>query len=312
MAKKGEIWTLDGREVRVTNPDKVFWPEQGYTKGDLLRYYRDVAVTLLAYMQDRPFTMRVWPDGITGKNFYRWRVPDYAPDWLERYIYHLQTGDKTAEMAVVDDPPELIWVVNQGVIEMHPWFATRHDPDRPTWMVFDLDPVAGLPFERVLRVALWIREMLEELGLSGAPKTSGKKGLHVFVPIERRHTFEEVRAWLGAFIGRLEEAHPDAVTGDKSLAERGGKVLIDSSQNARGKSIAAPYSVRAVPGAPVSAPLTWDEVSSGRVRPGDFTMMTMPARLAERGDLFAEVLRHQQRLPDFGNRRSRRRAASSR
>ncbi|MCZ7567773.1 MAG: non-homologous end-joining DNA ligase [Ardenticatenaceae bacterium] len=299
MAKKGETWRLGGRDVRVTNLQKVFWPEQGYTKGDLLRYYHEVAPTLLPYMQDRPFTMRVWPDGITGKNFYRWRVPDYAPDWLERYVYHLQTADKTAEMAVVDDLPELIWVVNQGVIEMHPWFATRQDPDRPTWMVFDLDPVAEVSFEEVLNVAGWIHALLDELGLMAAPKTSGGDGVHVFVPIERRYRFEEVRAWLGAFIHRLEEAHPAAVTSDKSLAERGGKVLIDYSQNARGKSIAAPYGVRAKPGAPVSAPLTWDEVAAGRVRPTDFTLTTMPARLAERGDLFAEVLHPQQRLPDL-------------
>lgn len=299
MAKQVATWSLDGRDVRVTNLDKLFWPEQGYTKGDLLHYYRDVAPTLLPYMQDRPFTMRVWPDGITGKNFYRWRVPNHAPDWLERFVYHLQTADKTAEMAVVDDLPELIWVVNQGVIEMHPWFATRHDPDRPTWMVFDLDPVADVSFEQVLQVASWVRALLDDVGLIGVPKTSGGDGVHVFVPIERRSTFEEVRDWLGAFIDRLEGAHPDAVTSDKSLAERGGKVLIDYSQNARGKSIAAPYSVRARPGAPVSAPLTWDEVAAGRVRPGDFTLTSMPARLAERGDLFAEVLRHHQRLPEI-------------
>lgn len=301
MGKDSETWKLDGREVTVTRLDKVYWPDSGLTKRDLLQYYRDVAPVLLPYMQDRPFTMRVWPDGIGGKNFYRWRVPKHTPDWLERYVYQLRTADKTAEMAVVDDLPELIWVVNQGVVEMHPWFATRHDPDRPTWVVFDLDPVTDVSFGQVLRVAGWIGAMLEEIGLIGAPKTSGGDGVHLFVPVEPVHTFEEVRAWLGSFLSALIEDHPDEVTTDKSLAEREGKVLIDYSQNARGKSIAAPYSVRAKVGAPVSAPLSWDEVAAGKVRPLDFTLTTMPARLAERGDLFAPVLENSQVLPDLSS-----------
>ena len=299
MAKRGEDWDVGGREVRVTNLDKIFWPEQGITKGDLLRYYRDVAPKLLPFMQDRPFIMRAWPNGITGKSFDRWRVPAHAPDWLERFTYQLQTANRTAEMAVVDDPPELIWTVNQGVIEMHPWAAPRQHPERPNLLFFDLDPVQGVEFSRVLEVGAWIGEMLDEIGLRGAPKTSGGDGLHIFIPVEPRYSFEEVREWLGRFIERLEERHPDAVTADKRLAARGGKVLIDYSQNALGKSIVAPYSLRAKPGAPISTPISWEEVRKGKVRPLDFTLTSMPKRRSKVDKAFQELLPQAQALPSL-------------
>ena len=299
MPGRSETWRVGGRAVRVTSLDKVFWPDEGITKGDLLHYYRTVAPRLLPFMQDRPFIMRAWPNGITGKSFYRWRVPAHAPEWLERWEYRLQTANRTAEMAVVDDPPELIWTVNQGVIEMHPWTAPRHHPERPDLLFFDLDPVEGVDFARVLEVGGWIGEMLEELGLRGFPKTSGGDGLHVFVPLEPRYGFDEVREWLGRFIALLEERHPDAVTADKRLASRAGKVLVDYSQNAVGKSIVAPYSVRAKPGAPVSTPISWEEVRGGAVRPSDFTLATAGDRPDSGGDAARELLRLRQHLPDL-------------
>jgi bifunctional non-homologous end joining protein LigD len=290
-------WQVGGREVVVTNLDKPFWPEKGLTKGDLLEFYRDIAPTLLPYLQDRPFIMRLWPDGITGKHFYRWRLPSHAPAWIERFVYQLQTAQRTAEMPIVDDPAELIWVVNQGVIEMHPWVATREHPDQPTWMFFDLDPIESVPFERVLEVAGWIGEMLDGLGLMGLPKTSGGDGLHIFVPLDAGYSFEQVRAWLSAFIELLERSYPDAITSDKRLAARDGKVLIDYSQNAMGKSIVAPYSVRAKPRATVSTPLRWEEVRERKVRPADFTLTTVRDRLEQVGDLFDAILHHPQQLP---------------
>jgi bifunctional non-homologous end joining protein LigD len=290
-------WQLGDRDVVVSNLDKPFWPEQAITKGELLEFYRDIASTLLPYLNDRPFIMRLWPDGISGKNFYRWRLPGHAPEWLERFVYQLQTAQRTAEMPVVDDPAELIWVVNQGVIEMHPWVATCQHPEQPTWMFFDLDPVATVPFERVLEVAGWIGEMLDALSLLGLPKTSGGDGVHIFVPLEPLYSFDEVRAWLDSFIEQLGQRHLGAVTSDKRLAAREGKVLIDYSQNAMGKSIVAPYSVRAKPGAPVSTPLRWDEVREGNIRPGDFTIRTVRDRLQQTGDLFEPIREHHQRLP---------------
>ena len=290
-------WKVGGHEIAVTNLDKLFWAEHGLTKGDLLEFYRDIAPILLPYLHDRPFIMRLWPDGIGGKNFYRWRLPAHAPEWLERYVYQLQTAQRTAEMPVVDDPAELIWVVNQGVIEMHPWVATRKAPEQPTWMFFDLDPVANVSFERVLEVAGWIGETLEQLDLMGLPKTSGGDGLHIFVPLAEGYSFEEVRAWLGVFIEQLERRHPGAVTSDKRLAAREGKVLIDYSQNAMGKSIVAPYSVRAKPGATVSTPLRWEEVRERKLRPGDFTLRTLRDRLEKVGDLFSVIRQRPQQLP---------------
>jgi bifunctional non-homologous end joining protein LigD len=242
--------------------------------------------------------MRVWPDGIHGKSFYRWRVPAHAPAWLERFDYQLQSTNRGTEMAVVDDPAELIWIVNQGVIEMHPWIATWHQLHQPTCMFFDLDPVAGVPFERVLQVGTWIGKMLDELGLRGFPKTSGGDGLHIFVPLAPQYSFEEVRAWLGAFIEHLDVRYPGVVTSDKRLSTREGKVLIDYSQNGMGKSIIAPYSLRAKPGATVSAPLRWEEVHAGQLQPSDFTLLTIRERLAMQGDLFADLLHHPQRLPN--------------
>ena len=296
---ESEMWALDGRDVRVTNLDKLFWPDDGLTKGDLLRYYRAVAPTVLPYLEDRPFIMRVWPDGIAGKRFYRWRVPAHAPRWLERFRYELQTADRATEMAVVDQLPELIWVVNQGVIELHPWVAVRQRPAEPTLLFFDLDPVAGVGFERVLEVGLWIGAQLDQLGLRSWPKTSGGDGLHIFVPLARGATFEGVREWMSAMIAALEERHPGAVTSDKRLARRAGKVLIDYSQNALAKSIVAPYSVRARPGAPVSTPVRWSEVEERRLRPADFTLRTVPARLAAEGDLFEELRGCAQTLPEL-------------
>jgi bifunctional non-homologous end joining protein LigD len=293
-----EVWKLDGHELRVTNLDKVFWPDADVTKGDLLRYYRDLAPTVLPYLRQRPFIMRLWPDGITGKGIYRWRVPRHAPAWLERFPYQLQTANKTAEMPVVGDLPALLWVVNQGVIELHPWVATRDAPAQPTFLFFDLDPIADLPFRRVLEVGRWIGERLDALGLQSWAKTSGSDGLHIFVPLTPGPTFEAVRAWLGRFIEELDRRHPGAVTSDKRLAQRAGKVLVDYSQNALAKTIAAPYSVRAKPGAPVSMPLHWAEVESGALDPRDFTIRTAPERLAAEGDLCADMLRCRQQLPE--------------
>jgi bifunctional non-homologous end joining protein LigD len=296
-ARSKATWKVGGREVAVSNLDKPFWPDQGLTKGDLLEFYRDIAPTLLPYLQDRPFIMRLWPDGVSGKNFYRWRLPSQAPKWLERYVYQLQTAERTAEMPVVDDDAELIWVVNQGVIEMHPWVATRNDPEHPTWMFFDLDPIASVSFERVLEVAGWIGEMLDGLDLLGLPKTSGGDGVHIFVPLAPLYSFEEVRSWLDVFIEQLGQRYSGAITSDKRLAAREGKVLIDYSQNAMGKSIVAPYSVRAKPGATVSTPLRWDEVRERKVRPSNFTLRTVRDRLEEVGDLFSAVPDRAQQLP---------------
>jgi bifunctional non-homologous end joining protein LigD len=223
--------------------------------------------------------------------------PPPPPAWLGRYVYHLQTAQRTTEMPVVDDTAALLWLVNQGVIEMHPWVATRSDPEHPTWLFFDLDPVASVPFARVLEVAGWVGELLDTLGLLGLPKTSGGDGLHIFVPLASGYMFEQVRDWLETFIVQLDQRYPGAITSDKRLAAREGRVLIDYSQNALGKSIVAPYSVRAKPGATVSTPLRWEEVRAQTIRPTDFTLRTLRDRLEQVGYLFAPMRERPQQLP---------------
>ena len=287
---------VDGKTLELHHTDKVFWPDLGLTKADLINYYLEVSPYLLPLLQGRPFIMRSFPNGIGGRSYYRWDLPDYAPAWLHRWPYEAKTGERVIDMLVIEGLPELVWVANQAAIEMHPWLSRTDDPTHPDLVVFDLDPGPGLDFAGVLRVAAWLHDLLDELGLRGYPKTSGKEGLHVLVPVERRYTFREVRAWVQQVGRRLATAHPDAVTTDKALARRKGRVLVDYSQNGLGKSIASAYSARATPNAAVSTPLTWREVTAGKVRPGDFTLLTMPKRLRKVGDLLARLVEGQ-KLP---------------
>ena len=288
---------VEGRTLELHHTDKVFWPDLGLTKGDLIDYYVEVSPYLLPHLKGRPFIMRPFPNGVGGRSYFRWNLPDYAPPWLHRWPYEAKTEERVIDMLVVEGLPELVWVANQAAIEMHPWLSRTDDPTHPDVVLFDLDPGPGLDFAGALRVAAWLHDLLNELNLRSYAKTSGKEGLHVLVPVERRYTFREVRAWVQGVGRRLSAAHPDAVTTDKALAKRRGRVLVDYSQNGLGKSIASAYSVRATPNAAVSMPLTWKEVAAGKVRPGDFTMLTVPKRLKKVGDLLAP-LAEGQKLPE--------------
>jgi bifunctional non-homologous end joining protein LigD len=288
---------VDGRTLLLHHTDKVFWPDLGLTKADLINYYLEVSPYLLPLLKGRPFIMRPFPDGVGGRSYYRWEIPDYAPPWLHRWLYAAKTEERVIDMLVVEGLPELVWLANQAVIEMHPWLSRTDDPMHPDLIVFDLDPGPEAGFAAALEVAARLHALLDELGLRSHAKTSGKKGMHVLVPVERRYTFQDVRAWVQGVARRLATAHPGEVTTDKALEKRRGKVLIDYSQNGLGKSIASAYSVRASPGATVSTPLTPRELAAGKVRPGDFTMLTVPARLQEVGDLLAR-LREGQELPE--------------
>ncbi len=283
---------VEGRTIALHNLDKVFWPQLGLTKADLINYYIGVAPYLLPYLQGRPFIMKPFPDGAAGRSYYRWEIPDYAPEWLRRWPYRTRTG-RVIEMLVIAGLPELIWAANQACLEMHPWLSRTDEPEYPDQVVFDLDPGPGAGFVACLDVALWLHEALDRLGLRSYAKATGRHGLHVLVPSDRRHTFREVRAWVQSVANSLAADHPGEVTVDKSLAVRNGKVLIDYSQNGLGKSIAAPYSARATPGATVSTPLTWREVAARRVRPADFTLLTAPQRVRRMGDLLAPLLEGQ-------------------
>jgi bifunctional non-homologous end joining protein LigD len=285
------------RTLRLSNLDKPFWPEEGITKGELLAYYRDVADVLVPHLRKRPFTMKRYPDGWQGKSFFQKQAPSHMPDWIATAPFPASTraGEKrVVEYALVDDDLALLWMVNMGCIDMHAWASRVDRPDRPDWVMFDLDPSDGATFEDVVRVALLVRDALDVLGLDSLPKTSGSRGIHVLVPIARRHGFGEVREFAGIVAGALARAHPGLVTTEWTKAKRQG-VLVDANQNGPGKTTAAAYSVRPRAGAPVSTPLRWEEVKVG-LDPLAFAMDVVLDRVARDGDLFARVLEGGQSL----------------
>jgi bifunctional non-homologous end joining protein LigD len=275
----------------VTHPERVLWPAERITKGDLISYYLTVADVVLAHVRGRPVVMKPYPQGITGKSYYRQTLPQSAPVWLSRYRHIAQAGRRANEMAVIDDERALVWLANQAAIELHPWLSRIDAPDRPDFVVFDLDVQRLELFPRALAVARLVADELEVLGLRGYAKTSGGDGVHVYVPLERGAGYDKTRAWARALAERLERRHPELVSTDSTIAGRETKVLVDYSQNSLGRTTVAAYSVRPRPGATVSTPLTWQEVKQGSVRPTDFTIRTVPDRLAQYGDLFEPVLR---------------------
>ncbi len=279
--------------LRISNPDKLFWPKEGITKGDLLAYYRDVASVLLPHLRDRPMVMLRHPDGIEGKAFYQRRAPRYLPRWIPTFEYEDGEG-RSLRVPVVRDEATLLWMVSMGCIDLHPWCSRIDRPRRPDWVVFDLDPGEGVGMDEVVEVALLVRTLLAELGLRSYPKTSGGDGLHVLVPIARRSTYADSRH-LACLVARtLAVARPKLVSPERRPARRWG-VLVDAGQNGEGRTLASVYSVRPRPGAPVSTPLTWEEVRPG-LDPKAFTMDVVRRRLLEHGDLFAPVLSDKQSL----------------
>ncbi len=285
------------RELRFSNLDKPFWPELGITKGDLIAYYRDVAEVLVPHLRGRPFTMKRYPDGWQGKNFFQKNAPSHMPDWIERAPFPASTRDgerKIIEYAVVNDDLSLLWMANMGCIDLHTWASRVDRPERPDWVMFDLDPSEGSGFEEVIEVAQLVKQTLDLLELESFPKTSGSRGIHVLVPIARRHSFEDVREFAGIVAGALARAHPRLATTEWAKEKRRG-VLVDANQNGPGRTNAAVYSVRPRAGATVSTPLRWDEVVPG-LDPAGFTMDVVLDRVARNGDLFAGALAGKQSL----------------
>jgi bifunctional non-homologous end joining protein LigD len=286
------------RVLRLSNLDKPFWPEEGITKGDLLAYYRDVAPVLVPHLCGRPFTMKRYPDGWQGKHFFQKDAPSHMPEWIPTFEYRStsrQTRRKrTLRYPLVNDELALLWMANMGCIDMNAWYSRVDRPERPDWVLFDLDPSPDVGFAETVRVALLVKEVLDALGLVAFPKTSGADGFHVLVPVERRHTYAETRELAEIVAGTLARLHHGLVTTEWSKAKRRG-VLVDANQNGEGKTIASVYSVRPRAGAPVSTPLRWDEVTED-LDPRDFTMDVVLNRVARDGDLFAGVLSTRQRL----------------
>jgi bifunctional non-homologous end joining protein LigD len=289
------------RTLKLSNLDKPFWPDEGITKGDLLAYYQAVAPVLVPHLKNRPFTMRRYPDGAYGKAFFQKDAPKGMPDWIPTARIEVTTRDsprtkRWIHAPLVNDELALLWMANMGCIDMNAWYSRVDKLDRPDFVLFDLDPSPDVGFEETLQVALLVKETLDALGLVSFPKTSSAEGMHVLVPIERRHTYEETRRFSEIVAGAIARAYPKLATTQWSKAKRRG-VLIDANQNGEGKTIASAYSVRPRPGAPVSTPLRWDEVKPG-IDPAQFTMDVVQERVERHGDLFEGVLKTHQRLND--------------
>jgi DNA ligase D len=289
-AAKAQPVTVEasGREVRVSNPEKPFFPQAGITKIDLVGYYVECEQAVVRGLRERPTVMKRWVDGVQGEPFFQKRVPDSAPEWLETATVTFPSGRHAREL-VPNDAAHLVWGVNLGVIDWNPWPVRRADLDHPDELRVDLDPGPDVPFAMVREVALGVREVLDEHDLLGFPKTSGSRGIHVYVRVEPVQSFEEVRRAALALAREVERRMPGRATSRWWKEEREG-VFIDYNQNARDRTVASAYSVRAVPDARVSCPLEWDEVAD--VEPAELTMRTVPARLRERGDPSAAIDEH--------------------
>jgi bifunctional non-homologous end joining protein LigD len=289
MAAKDTDFTeleVDGHTVKITHPGKVYFPERSLTKLDLVEYYLSIGEGALRGVYERPVVMKRYRDGAAGEFFYQKRVPSGRPSWLETVVVSFPSG-RTAEELCPVDRAHIAWANNLGCLELHPWHARRHDLEHPDELRIDLDPQPGVEWATVRHVAMAVKGLLDELGLLGFPKTSGSRGIHVNVRIESSWGFLDVRRAALALAREIERRLPDVATSKWWKEERGERVFIDYNQNARDRTVASAYSVRATPDARVSCPLSWDEVPD--VEPAELTMTTVPARVAAIGDPGAAI-----------------------
>jgi bifunctional non-homologous end joining protein LigD len=296
------VLNVDGHEVRLTNLRKIFWPELRLTKGDLLQYYATMADALLPHIRDRAMVMKRYPHGAAGEFFFMKRAPTPRPDWIQICSIGHESGN-VIDFPMIQDRAALMWVINLGCIDLNQWYATCDDVDRPDYLHFDLDPGVGATFDRVRETALIVREALDSLKMPSVVKTTGSKGLHVYIPIVREPVQKQVWTFAKALAQELASRHPGLITAEYRVAKRPrGRVLVDYNQNAWGRTLASIYSPRPRPEATVSTPVTWKEVERG-IRIEDFTMKNVPARVAKIGDLWKPLLQKRGRvnLSRFGS-----------
>jgi bifunctional non-homologous end joining protein LigD len=278
-----------GKEVRLTNLDKLFWPERRITKGDLIQYYADVAPLLLPHIKDRAMVMKRYPHGAAGEFFFMKRAPEPRPEWIRTCRIPHDSGN-IIDFPVIDNMPSLLWVINLGCIDLNQWYATCDDVDRPDYLHFDLDPGTAT-WDRVLESARILHDALDTLKMPGHAKTTGSKGIHVYVPVVRGPVQKQVWTFAKALAQELAGRHPSLMTSEYKVAKRPkGRVLLDYNQNAWGRTLASVYSVRPTPFAGVSTPLTWKEIDKG-CRIDDFRLDNVRARFETTGDLWKPLLR---------------------
>lgn len=291
------IVVVEGEKLKLSNLSKKMWPDENITKAEFINYYVKIAPFLLPYLKDRPVVFTRYPDGIKGKAFYQKNIPDYAPEWLKTYDeVSFNNGEKKIiRYAVLNDLKSLLWAANQASLEIHPWLSRIGTINYPDFAVFDLDPMENTGFEDARQLALALKKIFDMEGIKGFPKTSGATGIQIFVPVEPRYTYNEVRNFVEFFCRVLEKTFPEKSTTKRNVKNREGKVYLDYLQNVKGKTLIAPYSPRPLPGAPVSAPVTWKELEKG-VLPDVFNIRNMPERLKKVGDLFQGVLKEKQKI----------------
>jgi bifunctional non-homologous end joining protein LigD len=292
------VLNVQGREVRLTNLDKSFWTDPRITKGDLIQYYADVARVLLPHIRDRAMVMKRYPHGASGEFFFMKRAPVPRPAWIRTCTIEHGSGN-VIDFPVIDDLPSLLWLINLGCIDLNQWYARCDDVDRPDYVHFDLDPGEGASWEAVLECGQIVHEALDTLKMKSVVKTTGSRGLHVYVPIVRGPAQKEVWTFAKALALELAKRNPTVMTAEYRVAKRPrGRVLVDYNQNAWGQTLASIYSVRPRPRAPVSTPVTWKEIDRG-IRIEDFRIDNVPARVAQVGDLWNPLLQKRGRV-DLG------------
>jgi bifunctional non-homologous end joining protein LigD len=298
---KGGMWEIFGRSLRVTNLDKVLFPgrdgEAPVTKREFLRYTAQIAPTLVPYLTRRALNLHRYPDGADKPGFWHKELPGHAPDWLPRWDNPEAGPGETQTYLVVDEPAALVWAANFGGLEWHPWTSRVTAPHEPSYALIDLDPGTTTRWADVLELARLHRTAFEHLGVTARAKVTGRRGIQIWVPIATGPGFDETRAWVESLSRTVGAVMPELVSWKWQRSDRGGRARLDYTQNAINKTLVAPYSPRPAAGAPVSAPIEWDELDDPSLRPDGFTIRTILPRLADRGDLFRDVLDHPQQLP---------------
>ena len=288
-ARHNQHWIAraEDRELRLSNLDKVFWPDEGYTKGDLLTYYFNISPVMLPHLKGRPLTMKRMPNGASGAFFYEKNAPRHTPSWMPTIPVWSQDTNKTINYLSVEDVVHMLWIANLGCIEFHPLHARGPDQQHPSYAFFDLDSFEPAGWDEVLHVAALVKVVLDRLGLDAYPKTSGATGMQIMVPLDGTHDYDEVRGFVGEVSDLVHAADPDTTTLEWEVKKRPGKVFLDVNMNREGANIAAAYSVRPEPGATVSTPFSWDELHS--VHPSRYSIATIFERVHQVGDPFLPV-----------------------
>jgi bifunctional non-homologous end joining protein LigD len=287
--EKERIVTVDGNELKLTNQTKIFWPDEGYTKGDVINYYNKVSDYILPYLKDRPQSLKRNPGGIEDKGFYHKDAGDKAPQWVKSVEIYSESGNKTIDYILCNDKATLLYLNNLGCIEINPWNSRIKKPDNPDYLIMDIDPSEKNTFNQVIDVALMIKEVLDKAKCTCYAKTSGATGIHVYIPLGGTYTYDQARPFSELIANLVNEQLPDFTTVERPLNQRRGRIYIDFLQNRRGQTLSSVYSIRPVPGASVSTPLQWKEVKRG-ISPLDFTIKTIHKRLDKIGDIFGNVL----------------------